>query len=179
MRDNPSYDFATNALGYPMRDTHDVSTCPPGYFRRLCRPLHLNRRVAKSRYPRVIRKAGVQRRRPFRVLGPFLATTRGTAASLKDSLSARRAHRLARPGVAPLARSRPRLSVVSLSRAAWVNGRWFRPHRSQPPGVAFGSFKRGSSGDKYLPNLRVAPYLRRTNYLEASVILGLANRLSE
>lgn len=33
-----------------------------------------------------------------------------------------------------------RLSVVSLSRAAWVNGCRFRRHRSQPPGVAFGEW---------------------------------------
>lgn len=86
-----------------------------------------------------MRKAGVQRRRPFCVLSPVLETTCDAGGSLKVSLSARRASRHSRSGVASPTRSRPELSVVSLSRAAWViNGCCFRPHRSQPPGVASG-----------------------------------------
>ena len=47
--------------------------------------------VAKSGYRRVIRKAGVARGRPFRVLSPVLATTCDMAVSLFVSVSALRA----------------------------------------------------------------------------------------
>ena len=43
--------------------------------------------VAKFNYRRVIRKAGVHRRRPFRVLGPVVATVCVRQARLKVSLS--------------------------------------------------------------------------------------------
>ena len=83
-------------------------------------PLELT--VAKLAYRRVIREAGVERRRPFCVLSPGLARTCGVVASLFLSISRRRATRVVQSGVVPWCHFRAKLSVVSLSRAAWVNG---------------------------------------------------------
>ena len=82
--------------------------------------------VAKLTYRRVIRKAGVERYRPFRVPSRVLATTSSVAARLGFAISACRATSLVRVRVTPLVQSLPKLSVVSLSRAAWVNGCCFR-----------------------------------------------------
>ena len=87
--------------------------------------------VAKFGYRRVIRKAGVQRRRPFRVLSPVLATTCGRDASLVS-----RSRRVARDAVpAPalptdafLAKTLGRLGV-----SRRLGYRLLRPlNRSQP-----------------------------------------------
>ena len=97
--------------------------------------------VAKSGYRRVIRKAGVQRRRPFRVLSPVLARTSGANGSLKVLLSVRRARRPGRTVVAPQTRFRPKLSAVSLSRAVWVNGCCFRSIAPKPLGLLSDSLR--------------------------------------
>ena len=76
--------------------------------------------VAKFGYRRVIRKASVERRWPFRVLSPVMATACGRDASLEVPLSASRARRGARPGVAWPTHFWRKLSAVSESRAAWV-----------------------------------------------------------
>ena len=57
--------------------------------------------VAKSAYRRVIRKADVRRRRPFFVLSPVFATTCDDPASLKVSVSPRRARHYVRPRWTP------------------------------------------------------------------------------
>lgn len=82
--------------------------------------------VAKSGYRRVIRKAGVERRRPFCVLGQVPATTCDADGSLKVSLSTCRAMPARGSVATPRTRSGPKLSAVSLSRAGWVNGCCFR-----------------------------------------------------
>ena len=102
------------------------------------RPAPLVLTVAKSDYRRVIRKAGVERRWPFRVLSPVLTTGSSVAEGLWLAISASRARLPGLPVVTRPTRFPPKLSVVSLSRVGWVNGCWLRQHRSQPPGVAFG-----------------------------------------
>ncbi len=76
---------------------------------------------SETRYRRVIRKAGVERRRPFRVLSPVLATT-----SASREVSVCRSRPVARDPRPPWRRPadpfRPKLSVVSLSRAAGLTG---------------------------------------------------------
>ena len=87
--------------------------------------------VAKSGYRRVIRKAGVARRRPFCVLSPVLATSSSVVARLESAISASRANRC----VAVLANARgqirPKLSVVSLSRPVRVIEGCERSYRAQ------------------------------------------------
>ena len=77
---------------------------------------------SENRLPQGIRKAGVRRRRPLRILSPVQARTCGFAVSplALGLLLSRDLH-------VPIQRSRhshfrPRHSVVSDSRAAWVNG---------------------------------------------------------
>jgi hypothetical protein len=78
--------------------------------------------VAKLRYRRVKRKAAISGWRPFRVLSPTLATTSSTASRLKVSVSLRRATHLRHARVVVPSQFRPKLSVVSLSRAVQVIG---------------------------------------------------------
>jgi hypothetical protein len=78
--------------------------------------------VANTGYRRVLRKAGVQRRRPFCVVSPVLPTTCGVAESLFLATSDRGATPAGRSGVAPGGQFRQKLSVVSDSRAGRVNG---------------------------------------------------------
>jgi hypothetical protein len=91
--------------------------------------------VAKLVYRRVIRKAGVERRRPFRVLSPVVATTSSVVGRLFLGVSCRRATSRVRVRVAPTAQFRPKLSVVSVSRDAWVNGCCFRSIAPNPLGL--------------------------------------------
>ena len=93
---------------------------PQSLIRFLPPPLVLT--VAKLAYRRVTRKAAISGWRPFRVLSPVLATTSSIALRLEVSVSARRATQL-RHVCAPFpARLRPKLSVVSVSRAVRVIG---------------------------------------------------------
>ena len=70
--------------------------------------------------PASFEKAGVQRRRPFRVLSPVVATTSSIAASLDVSVPSRRATFPSPARVGFLTRSRRKHSVVSASRRARV-----------------------------------------------------------
>ena len=76
--------------------------------------------VAKSDYRRVIRKVGVERRRPFGVLSPVLVTTSRDANCLGVESATLRATRAVRIRLATVIGIEPKLSPVSVSRAAWV-----------------------------------------------------------
>ena len=78
--------------------------------------------VAKLEDHQVIEKVDAERCRPFCVPSPVLATTCDTLASLFLSVARRRATSPVPVCVASLDRFRRKLSVVSESRAAWVNG---------------------------------------------------------
>jgi hypothetical protein len=87
--------------------------------------------VAKSGYRRVIRKADAERRRPFCVLPPVLATSSRAAAWLGSEISASRATRGLPVFGDSQGQSRPKLSAVSLSRAARVIEGCERSYRAQ------------------------------------------------
>ena len=88
--------------------------------------------VSKSPDRRVICRAGVQRRWPLRVPGPVLATSYDEALPVALSVIDSCATHLGRPSSATEADFRPRLSPISLSRAARVIGCCERLNRSQP-----------------------------------------------
>ena len=76
--------------------------------------------VSKSPDRGVIRRAGVQRRWPLRVLGPVLATNYDDGLPVALSVIDSRATPLGRPSSATEADFRPKLSPISESRAARV-----------------------------------------------------------
>ena len=85
-----------------------------------CRPAPLETAVSKSPDRGVIWRAGVERRRPLRVLGPMLATSYDDGLPVALSVANSRATQPTRPSSATEAGFRPKLSAVSLSRAVRV-----------------------------------------------------------